>query len=388
MASTSEAPAADPPADGGEGEVGVNKNKRYRKPKPWDHDGIDHWAQAEFKDEEGSGAFLEPSAFATLFPQYIEKYLRQVWRVVTAQLKQRHIACELNLLEGSMTVSTTPQTRDPFAIIAARDFIKLLARSVPVAQACKVLNDDSNCDIIKIAGFVTNKDRFVKRRERLIGPNGSTLKAIELLTECYVLIQGSTVAAMGSFKGLKQVRRIVEDCMNNIHPVYNIKALMIKRELAKDPVLKNENWDRFLPKFKKSNPKKKKSKKPKEPKKPYTPFPPLPALSKVDKQLESGEYFLTPSQRRAKKVHAQTEARVQASSDRRARRDQEFVPPEEGEAAPKSAKKGAKRVRDDMGGDDAQAGDAGDDVADLAARIKKQAKADRNKKRKLAEAAE
>ena len=54
---------------------------------------------------------------------------------------------------------------------------------------------------------------------------------------------------------------------------------MIKRELAKDPALKNESWDRFLPKFKKNSVQQRK--KPKKTKKNYTPFPPPQQESKV-----------------------------------------------------------------------------------------------------------
>jgi ribosomal RNA assembly protein len=139
---------------------------------------------------------------------------------------------------------------------------------------------------------------------------------------------------------------------------------MIKRELAKDPKLANENWERFLPKFRKRREKKraatvvdeqptasgsnemplggfaegegpsaasaevaepvKKKAKVEQKKKVYTPFPPPQKPSKVssnfqtalveisltrtptmsefqiDLQLESGEYFLKPSQKQQK----------------------------------------------------------------------------------------
>lgn len=302
----------------------ISKNKRHRKEKAWDNDSIDHWKIDPFTPEDSPHPFLEESSFATLFPKYREKYIREVWPHLTKLLEAKGgVAAELDLLAGSITVKTTAKTFDPYFIMRARDLIKLVARGVPLKDAARVLEDEVACDIIKIGNLIRTKERFIKRRQRLIGPEGNTLKAIELLTRCYVLVQGNTVSAIGSYKGLKEVRRIVIDCMQNVHPVYHIKELLIKRELAKDETLKNENWDRFLPKFRRQTQKmraevKEKKKQLKSAKKAYTPFPPEQQPRKIDLDMASGEYFMKPEEKAQKKLKLKMDAQEKKTAEKAA----------------------------------------------------------------------
>ncbi|KAG8743977.1 hypothetical protein FRC10_011051 [Ceratobasidium sp. 414] len=402
MASTSETPA-------------VNKNKRHRKDKPWDTDDIDQLPSLTHCIE---------SSFATLFPKYREKYLREVWSAVTTAL-QHHATCTLDLIHGSMSVRTTRKTWDPYIIFKARDLIKLLARGTAIGQAVKILDDTVACDIIKIGGLVRNKERFVKRRQRIIGPDGSTLKAIELLTGCYVLVQGNTVSVMGPYKALKEVRRIVVDCMKNIHPIYRIKAgslyedsltilnsptqeLMVRRELAKDPKLATESWDRFLPQFRKrhltsaqkSAKKREKltgtdanatplgtgeapadssapaplppAKKEKPKKKVYTPFPPAQLPRKVDLELESGEYFLKAKEKQAREEAKRKAKQAETTTERKREREEVYVAPAEEKEATvqEKARKREKRAAD-------EAFDGDEAARKERKRLKKEAKAKR-----------
>ena len=125
-----------------------------------------------------------------------------------------------------------------------------------------------------------------------------------------------------------QVRKIIMDTMNNIHPIYNIKILMTKRELMKDPTLKFESWDRFLPQFNKKNVQTKKPKKAITKKK-YTPFPPAQQPSKIDMQLESGEYFMKEAEKKLKKVTEKADAQQEKVLQKKREKEAVFVAPVE-----------------------------------------------------------
>uniref|UniRef100_A0A8C1GWK5 KRR1 small subunit processome component n=1 Tax=Cyprinus carpio TaxID=7962 RepID=A0A8C1GWK5_CYPCA len=318
-------------------------NKNQKKSKNTDETELqtvpDGWKEPKFTRVDNPRGLLEESSFATLFPKYREAYLKECWPLVQRALGDVFINATLDLIEGSMTVHTTKKTFDPYAILRARDLIKLLARSVPFEQAVRILEDDVACDIIKIGTLVRNRERFVKRRQRLIGPKGSTLKALELLTSCYVMVQGNTVSALGPYSGLKEVRKVVLDTMKNIHPIYNIKTLMIKRELASDPELRTQNWERFLPNFRHKSLSKRKQPKKKTVKKEYTPFPPPQPESKIDKELATGEFFLRESEKRRQKMNEIKAKQAEALTKRQEQRQKAFIPPKEKPAVKKTENK-------------------------------------------------
>uniref|UniRef100_A0A3Q3NL71 KRR1 small subunit processome component n=1 Tax=Labrus bergylta TaxID=56723 RepID=A0A3Q3NL71_9LABR len=294
----------------------------------------DGWKEPTFSRDDNPRGLLEESSFATLFPKYREAYLKECWPLVEKALGEAHIKASLDLIEGSITVSTTKKTFDPYAIVRARDLIKLLARSVPFEQAVRILQDDMACDIIKIGTMVRNRERFVKRRQRLIGPKGSTLKALELLTNCYVMVQGNTVSALGPFNGLKEVRCACVCAL--VLP--GLETLMIKRELSKDPDLRVQSWERFLPKFRHKNLAKRREPKKKSVKKEYTPFPPSQPESKVDQELSTGEFFLRESVKRRKKMEEIKVKQAEAMTKKQEERNKAFIPPKEKPLMKKSIK--------------------------------------------------
>jgi len=74
-------------------------------------------------------------------------------------------------------------------------------------------------------------------------------------------------------------------------------------------------------------------------KKNYTPFPPAPEKSKVDMQIETGEYFLGKQAKQRAAEQERAEKAKEKKEEKKREREKEFVPPEEDAGKPKKRKK-------------------------------------------------
>lgn len=113
---------------------------------------------------------------------------------------------------------------------------------------------------------------------------------------------------------------------------------MIKRELSKDPELRTQSWERFLPNFRHKNLTKRKEPKRKTSKKEYTPFPPQQPESQVDRELATGEFFLRESVKKRKRMEEIKVKQAEALTKKKEERNKAFIPPKEKPVIKKSNK--------------------------------------------------
>ena len=87
----------------------MNKEEKKQAKIKWQQEtaGIDKWKVEEFKPEHNPNGMIAESSFSCLFPQYREKYIKEIWPLVKNALKKYKIEAECDLIEGSFTVKTT-----------------------------------------------------------------------------------------------------------------------------------------------------------------------------------------------------------------------------------------------------------------------------------------
>ncbi|CAL9003673.1 unnamed protein product, partial [Prunus brigantina] len=144
------------------------------------------------------------------------KDLQEAWPVLKSALAEYGISCALDLDEYFITFTTT-KAKDSYALLDSRYLIRLLSAGVPPLRAVKVLNG-MPCYLV-YTGYVS--DGLCKKFD--IKPNKYVSRKKLLMS---LPVQDDMVAIMGPIQGMKQVRKMVEDCIvHNMPPAPRVRRL-------------------------------------------------------------------------------------------------------------------------------------------------------------------
>ncbi len=113
--------------------------------------------------------------------------------------------------EGSVTIKSSTQSKDPVLAWKARDIVRAIARGFSPKNALSLVDEDMMLIIISLRNAVGTSANQLKRVSgRIIGENGRTRRVIEEVTETKITIYGRTVSIIGMNPGLDYARKAVE----------------------------------------------------------------------------------------------------------------------------------------------------------------------------------
>lgn len=63
------------------------------------------WDIGTFNREDNPNGMVCESSFATIYPKYREKYIREIWPLVKKSLADYQLNCDLNIMECKLIIA-------------------------------------------------------------------------------------------------------------------------------------------------------------------------------------------------------------------------------------------------------------------------------------------
>ncbi|WP_423793357.1 KH domain-containing protein [Methanocaldococcus indicus] len=135
--------------------------------------------------------------------------------------------------DGTVTISSTEETKEPLAIWKARDIVRAIGRGFNPDIALKLLNDEYVLEIINIDDYASTENALRRLRGRVIGKEGKSRRYIESLTDTNISVYGKTVSIVGEYDNAQIAKEAVEMLLRGASHARTYKFVEGERQKVK-----------------------------------------------------------------------------------------------------------------------------------------------------------
>ncbi len=121
-----------------------------------------------------------------------------------------HTKITVDSKEGDVFV----RGNDALSLYTAKEIITAIARGFNPDIAQSLLKQDYCFELIRTDDFVKSKNSQLRLKGRVIGKEGRSRKAIEMLTETYICVYGKTIGIIGLTEDVANAKRAVESLLS------------------------------------------------------------------------------------------------------------------------------------------------------------------------------